>query len=187
MRGLKPRTSAALGALATGLCLSLAAPAVAAPGATTAAATPSVATTATTPSVALGQRRSPEQRQFIRALRQRVVDIAMSQVGAPYVWGGATPEGFDCSGLVLWTYQHFNITLPHFSGAQMDATTPVDLTKLRRGDLLFYGPDGSQHVSIYIGKGMHVSANNPRVGVVVESMASGYWAERLVGAGRIIR
>lgn len=121
----------------------------------------------------------------IRTTRQNIVNSALSKQGASYVWGGSGPDAFDCSGFVMWVYQQtMGMTLPHFSGAQMDVATPVT-GKLRRGDLLFYGPDGSQHVSIYIGKGMQVGANNPRTGVVIDSVANSYWAERYVGAGRI--
>ena len=101
--------------------------------------------------------------------------------------GGSGPDQFDCSGLAMWVYQQFGIQLPHYSGAQMDLATPVDpAKKLRPGDLLFYGPDGSSHVAIYMGKGMQVSANNPRTGIVVEPTTSEYLTSRYVGAGRLI-
>lgn len=130
--------------------------------------------------------RSPEKRAEIRGLRQQVVDLAIGRMGSAYVRGAAGPDEFDCSGLVMWVYQQLGFSLPHFSGAQMDVAVPVT-GKLRRGDLLFYGPDGSQHVSIYIGKGMQVGANNPRTGIVVDSVEGSYWSERYVGAGRLIR
>lgn len=135
---------------------------------------------------AVTAKRSPEQRALIRGARQQVVDLALGRMGSTYVRGAAGPTQFDCSGLVMWVYQQLGIPLPHFSGAQMDVARPVT-GKLRRGDLLFYGPDGSQHVSIYIGKGMQVGANNPRTGIVVDAVAGSYWSERYVGAGRLIR
>lgn len=136
--------------------------------------------------VAVTSQRSPEQRALVRGTRQQVVDLALGRMGSTYVLGAAGPDSFDCSGLVMWVYQQLGIPLPHFSGAQMDVARPVT-GKLRRGDLLFYGPDGSQHVSIYIGKGMQVGANNPRTGIVVDAVAGSYWSERYVGAGRLIR
>lgn len=154
---------------------------------TAAHATPGALMVAQAPSVAaVPGRRTPEERAFVRALRQRVVDTAVSRVGFPYVWGGSGPDSFDCSGLVMWSYATaLGTVLPHYSGAQMTATTPVT-GKLRRGDLLFYGPDGSQHVSMYIGKGQMVSANNPTSGIVIEPIDGSYWAARYVGAGRVI-
>ena len=126
------------------------------------------------------------RRAFVKAVRQRIIDVAMTRQGSAYVWGGSGPDEFDCSGLTMWVYQQATGTpLPHYSGAQMDATTPVT-GPLRRGDLLFYGPDGSQHVSIYIGHGMQIGANNPRTGIVIDSMTGSYWSERYVGAGRVV-
>lgn len=167
-------TSSAL-ALAVGSTLLLgAAPASAVP------VLPSITVPTATTAPALSPRRA-----LIRTTRQSIVNVALSKQGASYVWGGSGPDAFDCSGFVMWVYQQATGTvLPHFSGAQMDVTTPVT-GKLRRGDLLFYGPDGSQHVSIYLGKGMQVGANNPRTGVVIDSVANSYWAQRYVGAGRI--
>ncbi len=130
-------------------------------------------------------RRTPEKLAAVRASRQQVVDLAMGRIGSTYVLGAAGPDEFDCSGLVMWVYAQLGIELPHYSGAQMQTATPVT-GKLRKGDLLFYGPDGSQHVSIYIGKGLQIGANNPRTGIVVDAMEGSYWSERYVGAGRLI-
>lgn len=150
------------------------------------ASTTAVAVAASPATTAVPARRTPEQRTFIRALRRMVVATAISKVGAPYVWGESGPSAFDCSGLVMWTYQTtVNASLPHYSGAQMDVARPVT-GKLRKGDLLFYGTDGSQHVSLYIGRGQMVGANNPRTGVVIDDIDSSYWSQRYAGAGRIL-
>lgn len=171
--------------------------AVAFPALSTATATAATATNpaARAPAAATAQQDAAqtattrqERRQIRRSLRRAVVGHAVSRQGGQYVWGGAGPDQFDCSGLAMWSYQQIGLTLPHYSGAQMELARPVAPDrKLRRGDLLFYGPGGSQHVAIYAGKGMQVSANNPRTGIVVEPIASSYWAERYVGAGRVIR
>lgn len=165
--------------LATALTLG-AVPARASATAIAATVAPTVAPSETAAAGALSPRRA-----LVRAVRQQIVDVAISKQGSGYVWGGSGPDSFDCSGFVMWVYQQaMGTTLPHYSGAQMDVATPVT-GKLRRGDLLFYGPHGSQHVSIYIGRGLQVGANNPRTGVVIDSVAGTYWSERYVGAGRI--
>jgi cell wall-associated NlpC family hydrolase len=130
---------------------------------------------------------SASHRQIVHQLRKQVVNVAKSKINARYVWGGSGPDSFDCSGLVMWVYSQVTGTqLPHYSGGQMDVTRPVT-GRLRKGDLLFYGPDGSQHVALYIGRGMQIGANNPRSGIVVDSIEGSYWAQRYVGAGRVIR
>lgn len=144
------------------------------------------AAAAPTPSTAVSSS-SATHRQIVHQLRKQVVNVAKSKINAKYVWGGSGPDSFDCSGLVMWVYATVTGTqLPHYSGGQMDVTRPVK-GRLRKGDLLFYGPDGSQHVALYIGRGMQIGANNPRSGIVVDSIEGSYWAQRYVGAGRVIR
>ncbi len=87
------------------------------------------------------------------------IQAAESQLGVPYVWGGETPGvGFDCSGLVQWSYAQAGISLPRTSGAQYGATTHIPLADIQPGDLLFYGTDGSDHVAMYIGGGTMIEA-----------------------------
>jgi len=87
------------------------------------------------------------------------IQAAESQLGVPYVWGGETPGvGFDCSGLVQWSYAQAGISLPRTSGAQYAATTHIPLADIQPGDLLFYGADGSEHVAMYIGGGTMIEA-----------------------------
>ena len=94
------------------------------------------------------------------------IQAAMSQRGVPYVWGGETPGvGFDCSGLVQWSFAQAGISLPRTSGAQYAATTHIDLADIEPGDLLFYGPGGSEHVALYIGGGSMIEA--PYTGAAV--------------------
>jgi peptidoglycan DL-endopeptidase CwlO len=96
------------------------------------------------------------------------IAAAESQIGVPYVWGGETPGvGFDCSGLVQWAWAQAGVSLPRTSGAQFAATTQVPLADIQPGDLLFYGPDGADHVAMYIGGGMMVEA--PETGQTVHN------------------
>lgn len=93
------------------------------------------------------------------------VDAALSFLGVPYVWGGASRSGVDCSGLVMLAYDAAGISLPHYSGAQYDDTERVPLWNIQPGDLLFYGPGGDQHVAMYVGHGEMIEA--PYTGAVV--------------------
>ena len=87
--------------------------------------------------------------------------IALHYLGVPYVWGGASPSGFDCSGLVMYVYEQLGISLPHYTVAQWNATEPV--SSPAPGDLVFF--NGLGHVGIYIGGGQFVDA--PHTGSVV--------------------
>jgi cell wall-associated NlpC family hydrolase len=83
--------------------------------------------------------------------------IAMQYLGVPYVWGGASPSGFDCSGLVVYVYAQMGIYLPHSASAQYYSGTPISFSELAPGDLVFFGsPIG--HVGIYIGGGSMIHA-----------------------------
>ncbi len=90
--------------------------------------------------------------------------IAMHYLGVPYVWGGASPSGFDCSGLVMYVYAQLGVSLPHFAAAQYGFGTPVSRDQLQPGDLVFF--DGLDHVGIYIGGDQMIHA--PHTGDVVK-------------------
>jgi cell wall-associated NlpC family hydrolase len=108
--------------------------------------------------------------------------IAARYLGVPYVWGGATPAGFDCSGLVAYVYAQIGIALPHYTVAQWNATTPISMSDIQPGDLVFF--DGLGHVGIYIGGGQFIHA--PHTGDVVRvSSLSGWYAAHLDGARRV--
>ncbi|MCL6596758.1 MAG: C40 family peptidase [Firmicutes bacterium] len=121
-----------------------------------------------------------------------IVHLALSQVGDPYVWGGTTPNGFDCSGLVQWVFAQAGVQLPRLSGQQYRATARISKAELQPGDLVFfqtYKP-GPSHVGIYIGSyggiaHAFVAADNPRVGVEVDNLDSAKWTRLYYGAGRV--
>lgn len=110
-------------------------------------------------------------------------------LGVPYVWGGATPGGWDCSGFVLYIVQEVTgRTLPRTTQAQIGAGTPVAAGDIRAGDLVFfantYAP-GITHVGIALGDGRFVHARSPTHGTVITSLADPYYASRFAGARRL--
>jgi cell wall-associated NlpC family hydrolase len=87
-----------------------------------------------------------------------VIQAALSRIGSPYSWGGSGPSAFDCSGLVMWSFQQAGISLPHSSQALAQGGQPVSRDQMQPGDLVTYYSDAS-HVAIYIGDGMMVHAS----------------------------
>lgn len=111
-----------------------------------------------------------------------VVGIAMRYLGVPYVWGGASPRGFDCSGLVMYVFAQIGVSLPHSSYAMFGMGTPVSISQLQPGDLVFF--TGASHMGIYIGGGQFIHA--PHTGDVVKiSSMSGYYSANFAGGRRI--
>ena len=105
----------------------------------------------------------------IKSDGQKIVDFAMSKVGAPYVWGAAGPDAFDCSGLTSWSYAQAGKQIPRTSDAQAYGGTPVALNALQPGDIVsFYS--GASHVGIYIGDGKIVHALNSDSPVRVDTL-----------------
>ena len=106
------------------------------------------------------------------------VAFAKAQVGKDYRYATSGPDTFDCSGLTAAAWEQAHVYLTHYSGAQYQETMRIGAGDLQPGDLIFYGPGGSNHVEIYIGGGMVVSASNPSSGVKLGSVryatATGY-------------
>lgn len=114
-------------------------------------------------------------------LAERAVALARTQLGVPYVYGGASPDGFDCSGLVMWVFGRLGISLPHNAAALFSVGRPVSLGHLRPGDLVFF--PGLGHVGIYVGDGRMIHA--PQTGEYVEIEALDERDGGLAGARRI--
>ena len=114
-------------------------------------------------------------------LAERAVKLARTQLGVPYSYGGASPSGFDCSGLVMWVYGRLGVTLPHNAAALYDVGRPVSDARLRPGDLVFFS--GLGHVGLYVGDGKMIHA--PQSGERVEIQALDARSNPPVGARRI--
>jgi cell wall-associated NlpC family hydrolase len=120
---------------------------------------------------------SPAPAPFGSGGSARAISFARAQLGEPYVWGAAGPSAWDCSGLTSGAWSAAGVYLPHYSVAQYYATTPVSMSSIRAGDLLFWGttssPDSIHHVALYIGGGMMIHASRTGQPVQVSSMY--YW------------
>ena len=110
-------------------------------------------------------------RVYGRQASEYVIQRAGAQMGVPYSWGGgnaagpsrgidsgAGTVGFDCSGLILYAFAGVGIKLPHYSGSQYEMGRKIPSSQMRRGDVIFYGPGGSQHVALYLGNGQMLEA-----------------------------
>ncbi len=107
------------------------------------------------------------------SLGNSIAQYALGFVGTPYVFGGSSPSGFDCSGLVQYVLKHHNIRVPRTSFEQWDVGTPVDPSRLIPGDLVFFANTytaGVSHVGIYVGNGNFVHASRSGVGVIVQPL-----------------
>jgi cell wall-associated NlpC family hydrolase len=112
-----------------------------------------------------------------------VVGIAMQYLGVPYVWGGASPAGFDCSGLIMYVYAQVGISLPHHAASQYNYGTPVSRDQLEPGDLVFF--NGLGHAGIYIGGGQFIHAPHTGDVVKISSLSDSWYAATWYGARRL--
>ena len=116
----------------------------------------------------------------------QAVALAERFLGVPYVWGGATPGGFDCSGLLMYVYGLLGVSLPHYSGYQWYYGRRVAADRLQPGDIVFFHPsaNGPQHEGIYIGAGEFIHAPHTGDVVKVSSLYDTQYALTYVGAVR---
>jgi cell wall-associated NlpC family hydrolase len=125
-------------------------------------------------------------RVYGRQAVEYVIRRGSSQMGVPYSWGGGTPNspskgidsgantvGFDCSGLVRYSFAGVGVLLPRFSGDQYNAGRHIPPAQAKRGDLIFYGPGGGQHVTIYLGNGQMLEASGSAGKVTVSPVRKG--------------
>ena len=116
--------------------------------------------------------------------KSKAISVAKNNIGVKYVWGGNTPKGFDCSGLVSYSFAQAGKTLPRTAAEMYNKGTKV--TSLKPGDLMFYATSGGSkvtHVSIYIGNNQMIHSANS--GVAIASINNSYWKQRYIGAKRM--
>ena len=119
------------------------------------------------------------------AVGERAAAVALRQVGAPYRYGGASPKGFDCSGLVYYSYASAGKRVPRTTAGLWTTLAPVGDQRMRAGDLLFFNIAGKMsHVGMYLGGGQFVHAPSTGKVVSVETLSSDYYRNAFVRAGR---
>lgn len=122
-------------------------------------------------------------------VRMQVVSTALTQLGKPYRWGGDTPkEGFDCSGLVHYSYLQAGVEVPRTSLEQYRSSKAIRMSQLRPGDLIFFRLKSRRisHVAIYIGDNRFVHAPKTGKDVSFADLDNPYWKKYMAGAGRLL-
>jgi cell wall-associated NlpC family hydrolase len=130
------------------------------------------------------ERRAPAGAPRHLRPHQRAAMLALRMVGTPYRWGGESPGGFDCSGLVRWAYGRVGIDVPHNSHALYGIGRVVSRDRLETGDVLFFS--GLGHVGLYLGGGLMVHAPYSGKTVEIVDLAASHYASRLIGARRVV-
>lgn len=117
----------------------------------------------------------------------RIINLAMDYIGVPYLFGGTTPSAFDCSGYVQYVFAKAGISLPRTADVQYEVGTPLSITELIPGDLVFFQTYtyGASHVGIYVGDGNFIHASSSR-GVTISSLNQAYYSSHYIGARRIV-
>lgn len=121
------------------------------------------------------------------AAADKIIATARKYIGVPYVWGGTTPSGFDCSGFVQYVFKAHGISLLRTTSQQYGQGKSVAKANLKTGDLVFFNTSGSgvSHVGIYIGNNQFIHASSSN-GVMISSMQNSYWSARYLGARRVL-
>ena len=128
----------------------------------------------------------------LKRLRLSIVESAYNFVGTPYVWGGTTPDGFDCSGFVRYVYEENGIHLSRTSGEQAREGSSVSISELRPGDLIFFNMNRRNrrpidHVGLYLGEGHFIHAPSKKSRMIrIENLENTYYLPKVVEARRVV-
>ena len=133
---------------------------------------------------ALMGREMPQVSRSFNSVSRRIIANSMNYIGVPYVFGGTSPSGFDCSGYVRYVFASAGIYLPRTADAQYEIGMPVSRGELIPGDLVFFSTYdyGASHVGIYVGNGMMIHCGNP---ISYASIETSYWQSHFYCFGRI--
>lgn len=128
----------------------------------------------------------------LKRLRLSIVESAYNYVGTPYIWGGTTPDGFDCSGFVRYVYEENGIHLSRTSGEQAREGSTVSISELRPGDLIFFNMNRRNrrpidHVGLYLGEGHFIHAPSKRSRMIkIEALENRYFLPKIVEVRRVV-
>ena len=131
---------------------------------------------------------APYGRSFISSVQgKQIVSTAQTLMGIPYVFGGTTTDGFDCSGLLQYVFKMHGLTIPRLADEQYNLGKSAKIHQLVAGDLVFFTTytDGVSHCGIYVGDGKFLHASSSR-GVIIDSLDNEYWRTRFVGARKVV-
>lgn len=132
----------------------------------------------------------PAQAQASASKGQEIADYALQFLGYRYVHGGASPKGFDCSGLTTYVYKQFGYSLNRTCSGQLDNGSPVAMSELQPGDIVIFRKGNSSkratHVGLYIGNNQFIHASTPTKGVIISKMSDSYYTSGFVGGRRIV-
>ena len=121
---------------------------------------------------------------------QAIADFALQFVGYPYVYGGSSPSGFDCSGFTSYVYKQFGYSINRTASTQLDNGYAVSMSELQPGDLVMFKKGSTSkratHVGLYIGNNQFVHASTSSVGVIISSMSEAYYTTGFVGGRRLV-
>ncbi len=144
-------------------------------------------TTAKAPTQAPTQASTQAPTQTSSSKASAIITTAKSYIGVPYVWGGTTPTGFDCSGFTQFVLNKHGVSIPRVTADQYSAGTAVSKSNLKVGDLVFfttYKP-GPSHVGFYLGSGKFIHASSSK-GVTISDINSSYYSSKYIGARRVL-
>ena len=145
-----------------------------------AAATPKPTATATP---------KPSAQPADSSIASAIINTAKSYLNVPYVWGGTSVQGFDCSGFIQYVYGKHGVSLPRVTSDQYNAGTAISKSSLKPGDLVFfetYKP-GASHVGIYLGNNQFIHASSGAGKVIISNLTSTYYTEHYIGSRRVLK
>ena len=127
------------------------------------------------------------EKKLLNHKGQDIAALAKSMLGAPYRYGGSSPNGFDCSGLVYYTHGKLGVKVPRTSRTQFSYAKPIDLNHLQVGDVVFFklNKKDISHIGIYIGGNRFIHAPKAGKKVSLSHLNEHFWKSRFAGAGRL--